>query len=242
MTDARPARLSLVPAPAPCYLCEGPSSPGPDVVLRPTAPGPHTAGPRTVDLCAPCREGRPARGRGDIGPADIAWAMLVHDAAYLHEECTSGRWTPDDEVVRVAGVLARTPWEDITLRPVLPTSPRGRLARLLYNLVRVLPYLPEEDPALLPVHRLVDVLATWPARSSGAAGERGAGRHRKPGPTGPTRCTCGTCGPHRPACPPSPQSARHRKPRADDPAPEGTTSLWDKRHRRGAARAHTPAG
>ncbi|MGW4781458.1 hypothetical protein ACWEPA_32970 [Streptomyces filamentosus] len=245
MTDARPASLSLVPTPALCYLCEGPAAPGPDVVLRPTAPGPHTAGPRTVELCAPCRTGRPARGHGDIDPADIAWAMLVRDAEELHEECASGRWAPDDDVVRLAGVLARTPWADLTLLPVLPASPRSLLARLLHNLGRVLSHLPEEDPALLPVHRLVEALAAWPARPDGTpAGERSGGRHRKPGGPTSSRCTCGTCGPHRAAaCTPSPpRPARHRKPRADDPAPEGTTSLWDERHRRGVARAHTPVG
>lgn len=69
----------------------------------------------------------------------------------------------------------------------------------------------------------------------------GPGRRRKRPEQGPITygCVCGTHDPGEtwPPCRERSDDARHRRPRLDDPAPEGTVSLWEARVRRDVRRA-----
>ncbi|WP_327359827.1 hypothetical protein [Streptomyces sp. NBC_01304] len=124
------------------------------MVLRP-ALGP----PRSVGLCESCRRGRPARDSPELGPADLLWHVLTRDAEALHGDYKRGQWLPRAAELQFAAGLARTQWSEDSMRAVQRTAPYGRLSQLLDNLVRVLRYTDGRDPALLPLHRLVDVLA-----------------------------------------------------------------------------------
>ncbi|MFJ8134349.1 hypothetical protein [Streptomyces hydrogenans] len=233
-----------------CHLCDGPAlAPTGLTVLWHPALGES----RHVALCEPCRTGRPARDAPDLGPADFAWSVLTRDAHTLHQQYKSGQWHPDETELRFAGDLARLQWSEASVQNAQRTAPPGRLSLLLYNLAFVLRHTPAHDPALLPVRHLVDTLtdhqplpATTPLTSAnpgeapgngtqpgenllGQERHAGHGRHRKPQQSitespGPGRVP-GTGDPLGiGGLPPTPP-ARHRKPRADDPMPEGVTPL-----------------
>ncbi|MGW3520553.1 hypothetical protein [Streptomyces hydrogenans] len=253
MTRPDAAHPSRVPDPVSCHLCDGPAlAPTGLTVLWHPALGES----RHVALCEPCRTGRPARDVPDLGPADFAWSVLTRDAQTLHQQYKSGQWQPDKTELRLAGILARLQWSEASIQNAQRTTPPGRLSLLLYNLAFVLRHTPAHDPALLPVCHLVDTLAdrqalpaTTPLTTAdpGEAPSHGTqpgkdvlgheryaghGRHRKPQqsstePPGPGNAL-GTDDPLGPGSLPPAPSARHRKPRADDPMPEGVTPLWQR--------------
>jgi hypothetical protein len=146
----------LAAAPATCHLCHLPAAPGVSAVLRPAS-----GVPRPVGLCESCQAGRPrSDSPADIGPADIAWCVLTRDAEALLRDYESGQWLPYEAELRFAEDLARLPWTETSLRAAQQTAPPyGRVPLLLDNACFVLRYTDSRDPALLPLRRLVDVLA-----------------------------------------------------------------------------------
>ncbi|MBY8868704.1 hypothetical protein [Streptomyces sennicomposti] len=155
MTPPRPNRPRLTTVPATCHLCHRPAAPGVSVLLRPAS-----GVPRSVGLCESCQTGRPRSGvPTELGPADLAWCVLSRDAETLLQDYESGQWLPYQAELRFAEDLARLPWTETTVRTAQRTAPAGRLALLLDNACFVLRYTDGRDPALLPLRRLVDVLA-----------------------------------------------------------------------------------
>lgn len=239
-------------------MCRNPADQGPAIVLHPAS-----GVPRPVGLCEGCRSGRPARDSPDLGAADLSWCVLAREAEALLQDYVGGQWLPYEAELHFAGDLARIPWTETSLRAAQQTAPPyGRLHLLLDNACFVLRYTDSHDPALLPLRRLVDVLAddaehqlppaadpapfretrvqfadllddlfVEPMRPSYAHAPEdlyaGTGRHRKPR-------EAGSPSPWMPDLPPEPTTppAQHRRPRHDDPVPEGVTSLWEwRRHR-----------
>ncbi|MFD4370014.1 hypothetical protein [Streptomyces sp. NPDC058486] len=197
---------------------------------------------------------RPARTRlARSGPEDVAWWVLTWDTKTLHQQYASGQWAPNAADLSLAGTLVRLQWSEASIQAVQRTAPTCRLSLLLCNLAFVLRHTPAHDRALLPVHHLVDALAdhqhtpaTAPVTPAGpddvpghgtAPGQdisaRERGGHRKPqqasaeaaGP-GSTRGGDGSLDLGGLLTSPL---ARHCKPRADDPAPEGVNSLGQQR-------------
>jgi hypothetical protein len=150
----RPRRLATVPPT--CHLCGEPAGQGPAVALCPAS-----GMTRSVGLCEPCRSGRPARDAPDIGPADIAWCVLTRDVNALQQRYDSELWHPSMAELQLAEGLARVPWTEESIRAAERAAPpgAGRLALLLDNAAFVLRYADARDPALLPLRRLIDVLA-----------------------------------------------------------------------------------
>lgn len=168
----RPRHLSALPAT--CHLCRLPAAPGVSAVLRPAS-----GVPRPVGLCESCQAGRPrSDSPADIGPADIAWCVLARDAEALLRDYESGQWLPYEAELRFAEDLARLPWTETSLRAAQRTAPVGRLSLLLDNACFVLRY----TEALLPLRRLVDVLADDAEQEPTAAPGRVTLLSRRPPP------------------------------------------------------------
>ncbi|WP_157968711.1 hypothetical protein [Streptomyces geranii] len=260
MSPADSDRPRLAALPPACHLCGEPADQGPAVILRPAS-----GTTRPVGLCEPCRSGRPARDEPEVGPADIAWYVLTRDVSALQHRYDSELWHPSMAELEFAETLARLHWTEESIRSAERAAPPGTgpLALLVDNAAFVLRYADARDTALLPLRRLVDVLAddaerqlppaTAPepfreihvqttdlhegpfvepmrpfhAHAYGTVAVppdvyAGSGRHRRPKDQG--------SGSASPADEPEPP-ARHRRPRADDPVPEGVTSLWEWRFR-----------
>ncbi|MFF3015390.1 hypothetical protein [Streptomyces sp. NPDC057939] len=169
MTDAtlptgnvRPLRpAKAVPV---CHLCPAddpsPSDPTFTVTLRPGF-GPA----RRVRLCEHCHRGRPGRQHDELGPIDIAWRALDHDASRLLTAYEQGLWVPSGGEVEFAAGLARMAWTEESMRTAVRDACNlvyaGRLLRALdNNAIIVLRHVPADDPALHALRRLVHVVAT----------------------------------------------------------------------------------
>lgn len=158
---------------------------------------PASGVPRPVGLCESCQAGRPRSDSPDhMGPADLAWRVLTRDAETLLQDYERGQWLPYEAELRFAEDLARIAWTETSLRAAQRTAPPyGRAPLLLDNACFVLRYTDDRDPALLPLRRLVDVLADDAERELAAAAGARPGRMRLL--------------PHRPP-PVDGQDARHR--------------------------------
>ncbi|GGN47432.1 hypothetical protein [Streptomyces fuscichromogenes] len=158
MTPPNARHLAAVPAN--CHLCDlasvpVPAAPGVSVVLLPAS-----GVPRSVGLCEPCQATRPCSDSPDrMGPADVAWRVLTRDAEALLRDYKSGQWLPYEAELRFTESLARLTWTEDSIRAAQRTVPQGKVSLLLDNTAFVLRYTDARDPALLPLRRLVDVLA-----------------------------------------------------------------------------------
>ena len=251
-----PDRKRLTALPTACHLCDEPADQGPTVVVHPAS-----GRTRPVGLCGPCRSGRPARDSPDIGPADISWQVLIRDVTALQHRYENRLWQPSAVELQFAENLARMHWTEESIRAAESTAPLGThcLALLLANTAFVLRYTDARDPALLPLRRLVDVLADDAEHQlpPAVASEPFREIHVRTGdlyedlfvePMRPSHAHAHEdihtgSGRHRRPKDQNPVSvsltdvsespAQHRRPRADDPVPDGVTSLWEWRFRRG---------
>jgi hypothetical protein len=161
VTPSSPDRARhLAAVPANCHLCDVagvpvPAALGVSVVLLPAS-----GVPRPVGLCESCQGGRPRPDSPDrMGSADVAWRVLTRDAEALLRDYENGQWLPYEAELRFAENLARLAWTEDSIRTAQRTAPAGRVSLLLDNTAFVLRYTDGRDPALLPLRRLVDVLA-----------------------------------------------------------------------------------
>lgn len=110
-----------------------------------------------------------------MGPADLAWRVVEHDAATLFAAYQELRWVPCRGELEFAAGLARMSWTEESMRAAVRDADSrvvgGKLVRALNrNAYFVLRHVAATDPALRSLRRLVDVLAT--------AAEQPPGGHR----------------------------------------------------------------